>query len=186
MQADHSPAGFYVNLPLGALVAVLLMIPKVPDQIPKPNPMSVIPKIPQLFDLIGFVLIAGGAIELLLAMQFGGNQYAWNSSVVIGLFCGSGVTFIAWFIWNYRRGEEALIPFSMMRKQIVWSASLSSSFLFGTVFCSTYFLPIYFQAVLGATPFQSGVYLLPSILTQLVFAVGSGLLGKLSIRMAIA
>ncbi|KAK9242014.1 hypothetical protein V1506DRAFT_572943 [Lipomyces tetrasporus] len=46
--------------------------------------------------------------------------------------------------------------------------------------CASYYLPIYFQAVRGVSPLTSGVYLLPSILSQLLFAVGSGILvGKL-------
>jgi hypothetical protein len=152
----------------------------VPDQIPKAPWRTVVPEIPELFDLFGFVLIAGGAIELLLALQYGGNQYAWNSSVVIGLFVGSGLTFIAWFVWNYRKGDKALIPFSMMRKTVVWSAAISSAMLFGTVFSASFFLPIYFQAVKGTSPFISGVNLLPSILPTMLFAVSSGVLvGKL-------
>jgi hypothetical protein len=147
----------------------------VPEQVPKKPWREVIPDLPRLFDLSGFVLIAGAAIQLLLALQYGGNQFAWNSSVVIGLFVGSGITFIAWFVWNYRLGEEALIPFSMMRKTVVWSGAFSSAFLFATVFCAAFFLPIYFQAVLGTTPFISGVNLLPSILPTMVFAVGSGI-----------
>jgi MFS family permease len=35
-------------------------------------------------------------------------------------------------------------------------------------------MPIYFQAVDGATPTMSGVYLLPSILAQLFAAVAAG------------
>lgn len=48
----------------------------------------------------------------------------------------------------------------------------------GTVMCTSYYLPIYFQAVKGVTPTLSGVYLLPSILSQLMLAVISGALGK--------
>jgi MFS family permease len=42
----------------------------------------------------------------------------------------------------------------------------------GTV--ANYYLPIYFQAVKGATPTMSGVYMLPSILAQLFTAVLAG------------
>jgi hypothetical protein len=38
-----------------------------------------------------------------------------------------------------------------------------------------YYLPIYFQAVRGATPTMSGVDLLPSILSQMIFAIVSGI-----------
>lgn len=39
-----------------------------------------------------------------------------------------------------------------------------------------YFLPIYFQAVRGASPTMSGVDLLPSIISQMIFAIVSGVL----------
>lgn len=39
---------------------------------------------------------------------------------------------------------------------------------------ANYYLPIYFQAVDGATPTMSGVYMLPSILAQLFAAVFAG------------
>ena len=42
-------------------------------------------------------------------------------------------------------------------------------------FCASYFLSVYFQAVKGASPLLSGVYLLPSILSQLILAVVAGL-----------
>jgi hypothetical protein len=38
-----------------------------------------------------------------------------------------------------------------------------------------YYLPIYFQAVRGASPTMSGVDLLPSILSQMIFAIVSGI-----------
>lgn len=50
-------------------------------------------------------------------------------------------------------------------------------FLFGTVTVASYYFPIYFQAVKGAGPALSGVYLLPSIFSQLALVVSSGWLG---------
>jgi hypothetical protein len=50
-------------------------------------------------------------------------------------------------------------------------------FLFGGLMTFSYYLPIYFQAVRGATPTLSGVYTLPVILSQMVFAILSGYLG---------
>lgn len=44
------------------------------------------------------------------------------------------------------------------------------------VLCNSYYLPVYFQAVKNVSPILSGVYMLPGILFQLVFAVMSGLL----------
>lgn len=47
------------------------------------------------------------------------------------------------------------------------------------MFIQSYFLPLYFQAVLDASPAMSGVYMLPSILGQLFFAGFAGFMGKL-------
>lgn len=134
------------------------------------------------FDPIGFILFAPAAIQLLLALQYGvsGNEYAWSSPTVIGLFIGSGATFIAFIIWEYRHGDDAMIPLSMLSQTIVWTSCLVCSMLTSTAMIGSYFLPIYFQAVRDVSPMISGVYLLPSILSQLAVAVVSGgLVGKL-------
>jgi hypothetical protein len=113
-----------------------------------------------------------------LALEYGGNQFPWNSATVIGLFCGAGGTFIVFLIWEYFKGDDAMIPFSMVKIRAVWSASLVQFFFFGMMALVAYYLPLYFQAVKGASPMMSGVYLLPSIITQLIAAVGSGTAGE--------
>jgi Fungal trichothecene efflux pump (TRI12) len=170
--------GFYINLPIGGLVAALLVFIQVPDQIIKPEGRfrTVLKKL----DLIGFALFAPAAIQFLLALQYGGNKYSWNSATVIGLFCGAGCTFMVFLAWEYREGDAAMIPFSMVREKAVWSSCLVMLFLMAMTFCASYYLPIYFQAVKGVSPMLSGVYLLPSILSQLLFAVVSEVLGKYS------
>ncbi|KAI1642322.1 putative MFS multidrug transporter [Daldinia loculata] len=165
---------FYINLPVGGLVAIMLVFVDIPEQMPKPKALTVVRTLHSKLDLIGFALFAPAAIELLLALQYGGFQFAWNSSQIIGLFCGAGVTFIGFLAWEYYKGDEAMIPFSMIRKQTVWTSSLSYGLLMSQLFCLSYYLPVYFQGVKGATPLLSGVYLLPSILGQLFTSVLSG------------
>ncbi|KAK9315522.1 major facilitator superfamily domain, general substrate transporter [Lipomyces starkeyi] len=127
---------FYINLPIGGLVAILLVFVRIPEQIPKAKFTSAIRTFPPKLDLIGFALFAPAAIELLLALQY-----------VIGLFCGAGVTFIAFLAWDYYKGDAAMIPFSMIRRKI---------------------------GVKGASPMMSGVYVLPSILAHFFVALVSG------------
>ncbi|KAF3764978.1 MFS general substrate transporter [Cryphonectria parasitica EP155] len=167
---------FYINLPFAALVGIPLLLMRIPDQLPKPKPMSVLPKLHQHLDLFGFAILAPAIIMLLLALQYGGNQYAWNSSQVIGLFCGSGVTFIVWVIWNHHKGDDALLPMSIIRRRTVWMSGTNYAFMMATVFGSTYFLPIYYQGVKGVSAVLSGVYLLPIVLPQLASAVIGGTL----------
>lgn len=171
-------AGFYINLPLGAIVGVPLLLIRIPDQRPKQRALSVLRKLHDHLDLIGFALLAPAIIMLLLALQYGGNQFSWSSSQVIGLFCGSGITFIIWGFWNNHKGNDALLPFSIIRRSQVWISGANYAFMMATVFGSTYFLPLFYQAVKGDSPIQSGVNLLAIVLPQLASAVIGGTLGK--------
>ena len=156
----------------------MLVFVKIPEQTTKAKAMSVFKTLHKKLDLVGFAIFAPAAIQLLLALQYGGLQYAWNSSTVIGLFCGAAATAVVWVAWNYYKGDDAMIPIPMLRKRVVWSSCLVYGFLMSQLFTTSYYLPIYFQGVKGVSPTLSGVYLLPMILAQLFCAVGSGALGK--------
>jgi hypothetical protein len=129
-------------------------------------------------DIGGFCLFAPCAIMFLMALEWGGTKYAWNSAKVIGLLCGSAGTFAIFVVWEFRQGDNAMIPYSMLRKKEVWSSCIVIFFFFGGLLTFTYYLPIYFQAVKGVAPSPSGVYILPGILSQMMMAVVSGVLGK--------
>ncbi|GAB1316134.1 Efflux pump afoB [Madurella fahalii] len=167
---------FYINLPIGAVVALAILLLKIPDRCEKPSPLIVLKRLHLELDLIGFALIAPAAVQLLLALHWGGSQYAWDSPTIVGLLCGTGGTTLVWLLWNWCGGKEALIPFSMIKQRTVWSAALTQCFLLTTVYCASFFLPIYFQAVHGASPMMSGVYMLASILSQLLMAIVAGVL----------
>ncbi|AEO64425.1 uncharacterized protein THITE_2110561 [Thermothielavioides terrestris NRRL 8126] len=61
-----------------------------------------------------------------------------------------------------------------MKVKATWSSALTQSFLLTIVYCASFFLPICFQAVRGRSPMMSGVFLLPSIGTQLLTALVGG------------
>ena len=169
---------FYINLPVGGLVTIFLVFTRIPDPIAKPKARDVLPKLHHYLDLVGFAVFAGAAIQILLALQWGGVEHPWKSATIIGLFLGGAGTFVAWGFWNASRGDSALIPFSLVKQRVVWSAALTQMFIFTNLFISAFFLPIFFQAVKGKSPFMAGVYILPGILSQLVAAVSSGILGE--------
>ncbi|KAI0896269.1 putative MFS multidrug transporter [Annulohypoxylon nitens] len=166
---------FYINLPLGGLAGIFLSLLHVPDQTAKPQVSFKLLRtiIPDL-DLIGFAIFAPAAIMFLLALQFGSSQYPWNSSTVIGLFVGAGVAFPIFLYWEHREGDKAMIPFSMVRKRVVWVSALQFTGLMTSVFVGAQFFPIYFQSVKGVGPTLSGVYMLPNILSGVLFIVLSG------------
>ncbi|KAK7941492.1 major facilitator superfamily domain-containing protein [Apiospora aurea] len=165
---------FYINLPIGSTTVLLTVILRIPEQTSKKSPLEVLPQIHHHLDLIGFALFAPAVIQLLLAPQYGGNQYAWNSSHVIGLFCGSGVTAIVWFVWNQQKGDGALLPAAMIRRRTVWSAAMFNAFQMVGIYGLFYYLPIYFQSAYNASAIMSGVYAITFIVPQLLAAGMSG------------
>ncbi|KAM7214806.1 Major facilitator superfamily domain containing protein [Rhypophila decipiens] len=175
---------FYINLPIGAVSALCLILIDIPETLSQKDKKS-LPwrelrkQLIQQLDLIGFVLFAPASTMFLLALQFGAdNKYAWNSSTIIGLFCGAGVTGILFALWERRAGDVAMIPGKVIGTREVWASCGNIFSMTFVVFVANFYLPVYFQAVKGTGPTMSGVYLLPGILSQLVFIVLSGALGE--------
>ncbi|KAJ5464993.1 MFS general substrate transporter [Penicillium daleae] len=102
---------FDINLPLGAVVAGLLLFVTIPESQYKTPVSEVFRTAVNSLDLPGFVLTAPAAIMFFLALKWGGNQHPWDSSAVIGLFIGADVTFIIILLWERRRGDGAMVPF---------------------------------------------------------------------------
>lgn len=132
-----------------------------------------------VFDIPGFVLITMAATMFFLAIQYGGNQYPWSSSIVIGLFVGAGAAFLFFLTWEWRCDDQAMVPFNIVKKRIVWSASITLFFFMGVLLVGNYYLPLYMQVVKDDTALMSGVHTLPVILGQIVFAILSCAMGKL-------
>ncbi|CAK7224690.1 hypothetical protein SCUCBS95973_005603 [Sporothrix curviconia] len=190
---------FYINLPIGAVVATLIGIIHIPEQTAKMpwwgQPKATIQRQLRLvllhrLDFGGFFLFAGATIQLLLALQWGGTaSYPWKSSVIIGLFVGAGVTGLVWIAWNYRMshwrgsddipnhdGEAALVPTPILRQRAVYSSAMTALTLMGALLTHAFFIAIYFQASRNASPIMSGVDILPNIISQLFAAVFSSML----------
>ena len=172
-------AGFYLNLPVGGLVALMLILIHIPQQFPRPAPMSVVRTLHTSLDLVGFAIFASAFVMLLLALQWGGSTYAWSDSRVIGLFCGAGATAIVWLFWDHHKGDTALIPFSMVRQRTVWASCIVYGLFMSNLYTASYWVPVYFQGVKGASPTMSGVYILPMIIAHIFAAMASGPIGKI-------
>ncbi|KPA43569.1 mfs multidrug [Fusarium langsethiae] len=166
---------FYINLPIGAICTVLILIVHIPNHRAATDE-TVMHLLKTKFDFTGLVMFNPSVVMLLLALQWGGVDYAWDSATIIGLFCGGGVLFAMFIVWEHRVGTDAMIPMPIVRTRQVWTSCLTQLFLFATVMVASFYLPVYFQSAKDASPFTSGVNLLPSILMLIVAAVSSGAL----------
>lgn len=172
--------GFYINLPAGAVFALPLLFIDIPDPNARISFSDSLYFVRDKLDLTGLCLLAPAVTMFLVAFQYGGNHDPWTSPKVIGLL-GGALAALLIFFWTTRyKGDDAILPCRIVRRRIVWCSCLVMTFSVATTFCATYFLPLYFQAVRGATPIASGIYLLPTIIPQLLSAVVSGFVGEAS------
>jgi len=127
-------------------------------------------------DIVGFLFLAPAATMVLLGLHFGGNEYPWNSAAIILMFVGASVLFALFCMFEGHKGADALLPLNILCKRVVWCSCLVMSFSMATNVCTSYFLPVYFQAVKQVKPIDSGVNLMPNIVSQLLGGIISGLL----------
>ena len=160
---------FYVNLPLGvialAAIAARLHLP--------------VKRTEHNVDYAGAGLLAISVVTLLLATVWGGVDYPWGSTQIIGLFISSAVSALL-FIWRETKAKEPILPLRLFKNKI-FSGSVILSLLVGVVmFGAIIFLPEYQQLIRGDSATKSGLMLLPLVSGVMAGSLTSGrLISKL-------
>ncbi|KAE9578289.1 Efflux pump [Colletotrichum fructicola] len=165
---------FWINLPLGAVTAVMVMLFVKPPK--KTGETKAIGPLLKSMDPLGNALLMPLMVCFLLALQWGGTVYAWSNWRIILCLCLFGVLLIVWLYVQYRRGDEATLPVRLMRQRSVASGTLFMLGTNGTVFVIVYYVSFWFQAVKDVTAQQSGINFLASSLSVSVSAIASGFL----------
>ncbi|MGC4933846.1 MFS transporter [Gordonia sp. DT30] len=150
---------FFINVPI-ALAAVLLA--------PRVLPESRGPR--QRFDTFGAVLLTGGLLTLLYALEEA-ISHGWTDVVVL-VCLGVAAALLAGFVVVERRAAAPLVPFAVFAIRTLRYANLATLFLLGTVVTVFFFASMFLQQVLGYSPLQTGLAYVP---LALVVAVGAGL-----------
>ncbi|KAF9106268.1 hypothetical protein BGX27_009247 [Mortierella sp. AM989] len=165
---------FLINLPLGVItIASVLAFMHLPF-----TPQKLHEQLARI-DYLGTFLIIISVICLLLPITWGGTTYAWNSAVIIVLFCVA-VALICILVWVESRAIEPVIPPRLFLNKNV-TLIFGVNFLAGMGFLGVIFYsPIYFQVVKGASSTAAGLHLLPMVLGLVVASIASGaMLGKI-------
>lgn len=127
-------------------------------------------------DLLGTGTLIPAVICLLLALQWGGTEYPWKSSQIIGLFVGAGALGAVFVAIQFWKGDDGTLPPRLFRNRNVLCAMLFSCFFGAAFFPLIYYVSLYFQAIQGDTAVQAGIKLLPLLLATVLTSVLSGAL----------
>lgn len=130
-------------------------------------------------DLVGAALLIVGAVPLLLGFSMAGNQYAWGSWQIIGLFSVAVAGLVAFFVFEAiqeRRGEKPIVSPSLFQNN-VFTVSVLITMLAGMALIgSISFIPLFLQGVVGVNATNSGTLLIPLMITAMGGSIVSGLL----------
>ncbi|MFE0809277.1 MFS transporter [Streptomyces sp. NPDC058848] len=141
---------FYINVPFGLVtMAVVAVVLKLPRPTAKPR-----------LDILGALLLAAASTCLVLLTSWGGTEYEWGSSVILGLAAGA-VAATVLFLIAERFAPEPLIPLRLFRDSVFNVTGLVGLVVGIALFGAASYLPTFLQMVDGATATESGLLMLP-------------------------
>ena len=168
---------FYLSIPIGATAMVLLLAFL---SLKHDKQTALRGKIGRI-DVFGNVIFILATTSMLNALTNGGIKSPRNSwRVVLPLVLGF-VGFGCFYLFEVSSlCKEPTLPRQLFANRTSVVALVLTFVHTLLLYWEMFYMPVYFQAVLGSTPARSGVQLLPTVITLMVFgAIGGGLMQKL-------
>lgn len=128
------------------------------------------------FDPIGTAFLLPGLVLLLLALQWGGTEYAWSSTRIVVLLVLGLLLLVAFSISQFWIGDNATVPPRILGQRSIAAATAVSLTIGSALIIVAFYLPIWFQAIKGQSAVAAGIRLLPNFLGTVFFVIGSGFL----------
>lgn len=165
---------FYINLPIGGIaMGIVFLFLHVNRNTEDTLNMTFLERVKQL-DILGASMFIPGVVCLLLALQWGGAEYAWSNSRIIGLFIGFGLLIIVFIGIQLWKGDKGTLPPRLFKNRYVLFAMLFCLGFGAGFFSLIYYLSLYFQAIQGVSAVQAGIKILPLLISTIVCSMASG------------
>jgi EmrB/QacA subfamily drug resistance transporter len=148
---------FFVNVPIGAAVLAICVM----------RVANIVDPYTEHLDLAGLVTFSGSLLLFVLALLRGSDK-GWTSSLILGLFAGALVLLVAFAAVELRQ-ERSMFDLSLFRNRAFCGVSIATFAIGSGMFAAFPYLTLYLQNLLGYSPFQGGVRLLPA--TVFIFLV---------------
>jgi MFS family permease len=164
---------FWFNLPLGiaALWFLLRIFPKIAREHRS-----------RRLDITGGLTFGLFATSALFAVTFGGDKYAWDSPIIIGLFLFALLN-IGLFVRAEFRAEDPVLPPELFRHRIFAGAMASSLTVTISFVVTTVFVPL---LVIGAKGESATTSAFPLMAEAIGIAIGANFAGQILSRFGYA
>jgi len=166
---------FYINLPIGAITVLFIALFYHPTKGARAQTIATgFREKVQQFDPYGTLIFLPMIVCLLLALQWGGSKYPWHDGRIIALLVIFGVLLIAFIGIQLWKQDNATVPPRVLKQRSIAAGAWFAVTLGAAFFVFVYYLPIWFQAIKGATAVGSGIRNIPMILSLVIFSMVAG------------
>ncbi|MGK9266771.1 multidrug efflux MFS transporter MdtP [Bacillus inaquosorum] len=163
---------FYINLPVG-IIAVIFIARGLQGR-QQTGPIN--------FDIAGIFTMIVGVVSLLLALSFGGKDYAWNSWQILGLFALALIGIVS-FIIVESKAKEPILPMYLFKNRTFTFLNLIGFFMSIGMFGAITFVPFFMQGIVGVSASESGTIMTPMMISMIITSIiGGQLVYKIGIK----
>lgn len=149
---------FFINVPIGAAAAALTLARVADSREARRGRL----------DSPGVATLASGLFLLVFGL-LRGNDEGWSSPEIVAFLAGSGALLVA-FVAIELVTAEPLLDVRLFRVPAFAGASLGALAISAGLFAMLLYFVLYLQNVLGYSPLETGVRLLPITLAAFFFA----------------
>lgn len=155
---------FYVNIPIGILTILILAsaMPKIVHDLRNRS-----------IDYLGSLFITTGLVPFLLALIWGGNEYAWDSWQIISLLGVFTFSLMA-FILTESKVKDPILSLSLFRNRAFLASVLSVFLTAMGMFGAILYVPLFAQSIIGVSATNSGMILTPMMISLVITSIISG------------
>ncbi|KAI0088174.1 MFS general substrate transporter [Irpex rosettiformis] len=156
---------FYINLPLSGIAFTLVLFflrVRTPEG-------SITSKVKRV-DWFGNLIVICGTTLAVTGLTFGGGRFAWVSAEVLAPLIIGLILIVAFLYYEGVVPKEPTIPWEVLSNRTTIGGYLATLVHGITSIGVIYYVSVYFQAVLGASPIMSGV---DSLVFALMIAAGA-------------
>ncbi len=139
---------FLVNIPL-CLLAGWMLVRTLHEDVERAR---------HKVDYAGAVLLAGSLGLLILGALQGGQAWAWNSPLSIGVFV-VGAALLAAFLLVERRAAEPILPAWVVSRRLLGTTALVSFGVGAVLIGLTSYVPTFLEGALSSSPLVAGLAL---------------------------
>ncbi len=155
---------FYINLPVG-LIALAMIWSTLPGHVGEKKSHKI--------DYAGVLLLIVGSVSFLLLLQKA-ERLEQLMTLQALLLAVLAVGAFGLLLPQERRASEPILAVHLLRNKVFANTLVASAAIGLGFFGSSVFLPLYFQMVGGHTPAESGLLLLPQLLSGTAMSLLGG------------